>query len=876
MNAFVKKEIRLLLPGWAVAALLALPAICTRADDGMPVVLLFLGMTMMGLASIGRESSLNTFSQILAQPIERARIWQIKLTVLATAFLSVFIIWWLATIFSFKDYGDHELDIDSAAAVRVSACLVLVATFTGVLWAPLLLRQMAGAFWLALLVPTTLAGFTTGFASVSETNNGVIVAVCIILGVYSLGGFLFARWLFFRAQDVGWTGGIVGLPELKIFRARSGTGEEIRGYRPWAALIKKEFQLQQISLMGAGLLLALHAGVVIWRSYHTYKRNSAGEILTSICWMLWLVLPVVIGAMSIAEERRLGMMEGQLCQPAARRKQFFIKGGVTLLLGIFLGGIMPCLVEFAGGGFRMGDNSHSEGMPILLGFAAFCLWLSVVSLFASSLSRNFLQAVGLALATFIFSSLTVPALTKGRMFFFDSVPMSSLLTLVIAGPALVVTLFGLAYWNYKTFRDAWYLFRRSVLVFFGALGFSIFLSTAIYNRGWEIFKPAEPAHGAAILSRANPPALRMVDSRNLLVRLPDGRIWFDYIDGAFYGIYYGDRLSWRLVTRMLLNPLPESHGPQRFIAGSNWVTATTARVDYGRRKTEAGKIIVSKGYLDTVGIKADGTLWVSDKSEQDKWTADTLNPFGEETNWSQLAQYGVGVVLLKKDGTLWHWGAVSNAWQNDWTHDWPGLKTFTPYRIGTNSDWQNLFLWGQVVHARKNNGDTWALERNWRAAKDQLYRETNLDDVALQTTSTAGELQSAFVRTNGTLWVLNRYWDEKERRTKGTGALQIGKDADWQAVTVAWGMMVALKSDGTLWEWHYPEATALEVAHMAPKRLGIHSDWVAISSVRDSILALAADGSLWFWPDKEYPGATTLLQFPKQPQFLGNVLSKAE
>ncbi|MBW8863897.1 MAG: hypothetical protein JF609_03050 [Verrucomicrobia bacterium] len=240
--------------------LLALPSVCTRADDGIPIFLLLFGMALMALTSIGRETSLNTFSQLLAQPAERMRIWQIKLSVLALAFLAVFSVWRLATMLSFKDYGGSTADTEATEAVLVAGCLGIVATFSGGLWATLLLRQVAGAFWLTVLVPATLAGFTAAFLSQTESAGNVIAALCVILGVYSVGGFLFARWLFFRAQDVGWTGGIITLPELRLFSARSEAAGLIRKFRPVPALLKKEFKLQQVSLIGAMGLLVLHIG----------------------------------------------------------------------------------------------------------------------------------------------------------------------------------------------------------------------------------------------------------------------------------------------------------------------------------------------------------------------------------------------------------------------------------------------------------------------------------------------------------------------------------------------------------------------------------------------------------------------------------------
>jgi alpha-tubulin suppressor-like RCC1 family protein len=230
------------------------------------------------------------------------------------------------------------------------------------------------------------------------------------------------------------------------------------------------------------------------------------------------------------------------------------------------------------------------------------------------------------------------------------------------------------------------------------------------------------------------------------------------------------------------------------------------------------------------------------------------------------------VVLLKNDGTLWRWGTISNAWQSDWSSSWPGLPTFKPYQIGTDSDWQDLFRW-QSVHLRKTDGTIWSLEGNWRSDRDEFRRETNFDLFIIKAGAGANQAQPAFVQTNGTLWVFNRYWDGTQMR--GTGISQVGHDNDWQAVTVAWGMMVGLKTDGSLWQWHDSSESVIKMIQAAPKRLGIHSDWVAITSTWNSVLALAGDGSLWLWPDKENHDPSMLLQYPKQPQFLGNVFSQA-
>jgi ABC-type transport system involved in multi-copper enzyme maturation permease subunit len=646
-------------------------------------------------------------------------------------------------------------------------------------------------------------------------------------------------------------------------------------------LVKKEFQLQQVSLMGAAGLLVLHIGVIVLWKYHTFAKDSVGEtfaFLTGIFWMLWLVMAPVIGSMAVAEERRLGVMEGQLCLPVSRRVQFAIKVFLTLFLGIFLGGIMPMLLEDMAAGLgarnlmlRPEPNTEFDLFWFNFWVVTATAWLTLLGFFGSTLSRSFLQAVGLGIATF-FISFALLAI-NGQEIFRGFMSVHSFLPVVIGIPTLIVTLLWLAYLNFKDFRDGWPLWRRNLLGFAGAFIFIVMASAALYHRAWEFLEPAEPAHGPAELSLANPPALQMVQYRNLLVRLPDGRVWFDCLDDVYN--YYGGPIWWQFLLRTVTHPLPESIGPQQFVAGSNWVAATTEHLYFGWKVS--GKEFWASDFMEMVGIQPDGTLWISEKPERDKWTPGKLEQFGNETNWRQLSQTRTSVVLLKSDGTLWRWGgSVTNE-----LHQWQGLRAFKPYQIGTNSDWQELFTLGGIF-ARRTDGRVWQLNVNWKTGQDELERATNYDEIVSQTASRAGDQQTAFVRADGTLWLLHRYWDEKTRQTMGTGILQVGKENDWRAVAVNQSRMVALKSDGSLWQWHFvnpwnmSQEQLILIAQEPPTRLGIHNDWVAIASAWEDVVALAADGSLWLWPDHEQYERYTLLKLPKQPQFLGNVFGKAD
>ena len=105
MNPLVKKEIRLLLPGFLISLLLALSIWLVPKDldslFGFAKILdifFFLSypamLAMMTLGAFGREFSSGTFSMLLAQPVPRARIWSAKVLPLAVIF-GVFVCLWI-------------------------------------------------------------------------------------------------------------------------------------------------------------------------------------------------------------------------------------------------------------------------------------------------------------------------------------------------------------------------------------------------------------------------------------------------------------------------------------------------------------------------------------------------------------------------------------------------------------------------------------------------------------------------------------------------------------------------------------------------------------------------------------------------------------
>jgi ABC-type transport system involved in multi-copper enzyme maturation permease subunit len=939
MNPLVKKEIRLLLPG--LLAVLALEVLTpwflkdTEILFGFMPVVLYFGMIILALDSFGREFSLGTFSPLMSQPIERRQVWRTKITVLILAsvliFAAYFIVCGMRLHLTIAD--TNSVWRANPAIIRgdfhnsmIASVAVTLVAFTGGLWTPLLLRQVAAAFWIALLTPVGLLFLIALVMSKSFPSTSDTVDFSVLYGaagLYSLAGFWLAHRLFYRAQDAAWTGGIIDFSRWRYFDSGGRSTASVRRRRPLAALLKKEFQLHSVSLICTGSLLALHTAVILMRKVHGHfePRSMLGTV-SEFYWALWLVMPFIVSCTTMAEELRLGVMEGQFCLPASRRFQFTLKFILTIVSGLLLGGCMPLLLEGMAAlvgapnpDFDFFNHAPGFGQVSPVPVVGAALGLSLAGIFASTLTKNSLQAMGIAVVTIIGCCLFT--YFAGNFHSLLGVTWQPLLTLGIAVLTALVVFPLLTYRNFKYFQEHGRMWRRNVWGFTGTILFIFISSAIVYNRVWEVFEPAEPAHGPAKLSLANPPVIRPGDyyTDEFLVQLPDGRVWYDRIGFRHSRYFLLDSI------RLGANPFPSSIGPERFVTDSNWVSYAIRRMDH---PADAGTHII--GYLETVGIKSDGTLWVSDKSDSPLWSEKGLTRFGDETNWQALAgsTQRPSVLLLKKDGTLWRWDTGTNQLDlHKPASDWPELRNFNPHQVGTNSDWRKISFNNNYL--QKADGSVWSI-RVWtdpmsfyhaaigaamtvptnamsgdggtvptnsmseyiqatsgvgravpaipKAGEDRVWRDTNWDQVNFESIPKPFNTEyGTFVHKDGTLW--------GRIPGRGKGSLQFetfqrGKETNWISVASSgWSAgEVALKSDGTLWQI---DSKSGDLWTSPPIRLGIHDDWVAIAGIQIGVVSLAADGSLWLWPERRhYEYQRTLLKLPKQPQFLGNIFGKSD
>jgi hypothetical protein len=208
MKTLVEKEIRLLLPAFAAALVLAILPVWLLPAAGFEYgengafecYLFLLGIVLLALSSFGREIGLKTIPFALAQPLERTRLWWTKVEVLAVFLGLTFDAWLLSdtlcsSLQPVRVVPPHELAFYGVTVIVLTA---------GALWMTLLLRQVVAALFLTVLIPLA-AGIAIQALSGEDWMSITVFAL------YSVTGFFLARRQFLRIQDTAWTGGLVSL-----------------------------------------------------------------------------------------------------------------------------------------------------------------------------------------------------------------------------------------------------------------------------------------------------------------------------------------------------------------------------------------------------------------------------------------------------------------------------------------------------------------------------------------------------------------------------------------------------------------------------------------------------------------------------------------
>ncbi len=940
MSALVRKEIRLLLPAWIAGVFLVVAPIplgeMLGQGPGLDITFsltfcaVAIGCLTLGLTGFGREMSSHTFSILLAQPCARREFWRAKVVVLLVSLIPLALFLGLVS----RQFVPASERWETALIWFVSACVAI----SGGLWTTLLFRQIIASFWISLLVPFAILVSVLNLEEsfVEQKTRSFIVTVLLL--AYSLAGYLFARWQFLHAQDSAWTGGNVSLPGLDRWLPRKRTATAPRRTHPLLALFGKELQFQQINFLLAGVLLLVQIALLLLQQFVKTTENSVLTMVVQNFWGIWAIMPLLVGCGAVAEERKLGTLDSQLCLPVSRARQFTVKVLVTLTSGIVLGALVPVVLaclQPAGG---------PKGGEFIATWTLLCAGLALVSLYASSMTQQLLQAFGAAIGILVVAfflgnwfggnfsraqdefSLLGLTLWRGPLALIVGAGVTLVMALILAwrrwrwGCVCLVGLFGLlllwaanrtwteasvltesrtfglrsqfvilisalslcpviltlalAARNFNHSRVSFSLWRRNTAIWLGCFIVTGIITTLTYHRAWEMVMRSEPPAGPPRLSGS---------SRSLITPTFVNRRTFILLpDGrlcsyrAYEMIPRRDTASQTSTNEPVWRPVSKPR--VEFIGDGNWLTiAVTGREVVGVKSDGSLRRAAFHEQVDTAGnVVTLHTGSVAQKGLTMRPTGFRFDRFGAETNWVSVAAGWQHWVALKRDGTIWGWGDNSNRQMGDG----PKLLTDALSRIGGESNWVAVFAGPGVTSAVNRENEIWRWGRFPADDQGRTYEDGPLKfkvgAAGIRDIASAGNAD-LILDTEGGLWGLGFV---AASLTGDTAGFRIHRTPvripgeDWAAASWNWQGWAALKRDGSA--WGQPVTRFLGEAIYSPRQLGRRTDWVAIVADWNSTLALGRDGTICRFGAPTLEPKPELLAPTRRVTWSLNLLDEAE
>ena len=412
----VVKEARALAPIWLGTVL----TIVAGAQAGMvagSVFAFMLGAAALGVFSIGHEYAHRTLTSLLAQPLSRSRLLMSKVVVLAPLLVLLSLV---AALVPLRTDGIERLLGDGTLGARWGLAIVVLTPLLGLSVAPWLTMvfrsPMAGlVFTLAVPAALWIAGQIARAVSVDfdfvaleigspfEYGPALVLITIGVLAV-SIVAIVHGRTLFYGLEALDAPRDFVpaAAGRLPLVGTADAPSHRRRVARrgPLLLLVRKEVRLY-------GLVFALPALYAAGWSAMWLAGTSAyfaGDSFDALAGMYGLFIAVLVGAISVAEERALGTDNMRILQPWPSWKLSLVKLATVGLMTLLLGLAVPTALEAA---MPMIGNAGAVGptwtfftfyLPKPLnGSAATILLTALVSSYVSTLCVGGLRALLVAL-----------------------------------------------------------------------------------------------------------------------------------------------------------------------------------------------------------------------------------------------------------------------------------------------------------------------------------------------------------------------------------------------------------------------------------------------------------------------------------------------
>lgn len=387
-------------------------------------------------------------------------------------------------------------DVISASEISLSACALLLPTLCSVTYWTMLARSTLGGMVFTAFSQLFFFGILTFISErfgLADSRLGIRdisaqTPIFVIAGIIYCGIFLRLSWRKFSRLEVSQ----LSPDTLAGSKSLAAQGFRLHGLRCRSAsgflnLIRKEIQLQRPLFIIAAILCALWVLAYIFVLLQPSHTNFSEIIFALTIGFYIPLMSFLAGAVSLGEEKNLGIVGWHLSFPISVWRQWAVKLAVGLGVWALLGLLLPFALTQLG---MIIDRSRViKGLEIegLLVISLFMTGVCALSFWAMTLFSNTVRAVigslvtvlllcgAVALALWLLIEF-VYALPVVRTLLIDGNARQEADGLILIGASTVVLALIQSLLQFRLLQTS----RRTVVKYSSALLVFVFLATLCY------------------------------------------------------------------------------------------------------------------------------------------------------------------------------------------------------------------------------------------------------------------------------------------------------------------------------------------------------------------------------------------------------------
>lgn len=277
---------------------------------------------------------------------------------------------------------------------------------------------------------------------------------------------------------------------------------------------------------------------------------------------------------------------------------------------------------------------------------------------------------------------------------------------------------------------------------------------------------------------------------------------------------------------------------------------------------------VATGQYHSLAVKNDGTVWAWgdnwDSQLGDGTNQDRYQPV-KVKGLTGIIEISAGYdfsMALKNDGTVWVWGDNSNGVLGV-EYDSINIAS-EPVQVKGLEDVVAIAAGQYHCVALKRDGTVWTWGANWSGALgDGTYDSRHTPGMVQSMTDVksiaAGYCTSIVLKNDGTVWAWGANWDGQlgNGTTESSNVpVKVQELTDVVYIAADYEHVLAVKNDGTAWAWGYNgygqlgDGTTEESS--LPVRVKDLENIKAVAAGQYHSIALDRDGNFWAWGGNDY------------------------